>query len=129
MTTETAQERSERIFHARLVGEPLKRLARAEGVSEPAIHGLVSRAGRRHIERLIPEMWAAQKAGDVLILAVPDGPESDQRLAVAYLNWLLSELPEWGVRPRVHYRPVAGGGFAFGLEDESFNPVTGEITR
>lgn len=116
--------RDEHIFAERIAGTKLRTLAERHDLTPEGVRLIAMREGRRHVERVALDLWAAMKAGELLALAVPAwASEADQRIALRYLEWLLSELPARGVVPRVHYRPTTSGAFAFALEDASFNPT------
>ena len=105
----------------------LKDLAEAHDLSIEGVRRAVLRAARQHIDKLVLDMWASQKEGQLLILAVPSWADPEgQRLVHAYLDWLLGEFDRRDdVKVAVRYRPAADGAFCFTLEDTTFNPTEG----
>ena len=120
-------DRDAEILLDHISGDPLRTIGDRYGLSHEGARLVIVRQARRHIDTLVTGMWAAQKEGSMLALAVPAGPDADQRFAVQYLDWVLGEMAKRGdVKPRVHYRPSAeGDSFVFALEDTTFNPTNG----
>lgn len=122
MTKQASAARDEAIFHERIAGNILKEVAQRHKLSIETVRQIADREGRRHMEALVLQLWLAQKQGEYLGLAVPAGLAEDERNVHSYFEWVLGHLPEYGVEPRVHYRPGIDGSFLFALEDASFHP-------
>jgi hypothetical protein len=113
-----ATKRNQSMLVDRLRGRTFAQQGDQYGVSPQAAHVIVERVGRRHVEAIVTQMWLAQKAGQLLVLAVAPELAEEQTAAVRYLEWLLTQLPDYSVEPKVHYRPAGlDGGFVFALED------------
>lgn len=122
---------AERTLARRHAGATLQQIASEEGVSRQAVHGRLQRGARRHIQSVVLDLWLAQKQDQLLTLAIPAWVDRDDEARVlAYLGWVLAELPHHGVEPRVHYRPALDGGCCFAIEDATFRPrAKGEIAE
>lgn len=117
-------ERDEHLLLKRITGASTSELGAEYGIGREAARVAAERAGRRHVESVLLEIWLAQKQGEILGLACPPDIAStgDEAAVHAYFEWVLVELAKQGVEPRVHYRPVLGGGFVMFVEDGAFHP-------
>jgi len=109
------------VLAERIGGDTLTTIAERHDLSPEGVRLVVAREGRKHIDQIVLAAWAAQKEGQLLMLAVPAWAQAD--LATEYLAWITGELKRrddgfW----RVHYRPTPDGSFVFALEDIDFNP-------
>ena len=101
-----------------LRGDTLATIGERHDLSPEGVRLAIVRQSRQHLDRLVLDCWAAQMEGSLLCLAVPAG---DQELALAYLQWVTSELGKRDdFEPRLHYRPTPEGHCAFAIEDVSF---------
>lgn len=119
-------ERDTELLTTRLKGSTLTALGKQLGITAEGARQLLERAGRRHVSALIPQIWAAQKEGSLLALAVPAALAQDDRHALSYFEFVLDELVRQDVEPRVHYRPASDGGFIMAVEDASFTRLLKE---
>jgi predicted transcriptional regulator len=118
-----AVQRNLEMLQDRIAGSTLQEIADEHGVTPQAVHVIVDRTMRRHVEEVLLGMWAAQKDGQLLVLAVPPGLAHEQALTVRYLDFMLGELAELHADVQVHYRPAGfDGGFVLALEDRNFHP-------
>lgn len=120
-------DRDAEVLTERIGGDTLREIGERHDLSIEGVRVVVAREARRHIDKLVLDMWVAQKEGTLLTLAVPAGSDDDQHLAVQYLEWVLGEMGKRDdVNVRVVYRPTPDGSFAFALRDVSFNPTEGD---
>ena len=106
----------ETILTERLKGRTLRDLADTTGLSPEGVRVVVAREGQRQITEIEMALLVNTKTDDLLAFVVPDHGGPDFDLAMSYLQWVVRELSERGVRVRVHYRPAANG-IVLGLED------------
>ena len=96
----------------------LRDLGARHGMSAEGVRKAIRRATHEHIRDIVVDLWEAQAAGQVLVLAIPAGLDEDQGRAIDYLRWTLAELERlWGVRADVRYLPAPDGTIAFALTD------------
>jgi hypothetical protein len=120
-------DRDAQVLLERISGDTLKEVGDRHDLSIEGARLVILREARRHIDKLVLDMWVAQKQGTLLTLAIPAGFDDDgQQLAVHYLEWVLDQMAQRDdVDIRVHYRPGLDGSCAFALEDVDFRPTKG----
>lgn len=121
-------DRDEAVLMERIGGATLREVGEAHSLTPEGVRHVFARTARRHVDSIVLAMWAAQKTGELVMLAVPAWVGADdQRRVVGYLDWLLGEFSQRDdVDVKVRYVPTPGGSFAFALEDVSFNPKENE---
>jgi hypothetical protein len=104
------------ILTERLRGRTLRDLPDTTGMTPEGIRVVVDREGRKQIDRFELDLLAATKTNEVVAFVVPDHGGEDFDLALSYVQWVVAELTERGVKVAVHYRPTYNG-VVVALED------------
>lgn len=114
-------DRDAQVLIERIGGGTLRDIAERHDLSPEGVRVVVAREGRKHIDQIVVQAWAAQKEGQLLMLAVPAWAEAD--LAAEYFAWVADELKrrDDGVW-HLHYRPTLDGSFVVAFDDVTFVP-------
>jgi hypothetical protein len=104
------------ILTERLRGRTLRDLADVTGLSPEGVRVVVAREGRKQIDQIELQLMVNTKTDDLLALVVPGHGGPDFDLAMGYVQWVVRELDERGIRVQVHYRPTYNG-VVMALED------------
>jgi hypothetical protein len=104
------------ILTERIRGRTLRDLAKASGLSPEGVRVVVAREGRKQIDRIELALLVATKTNEVVAFVVPDHGGEDFDLALSYVQWVVAELTERGLKVAVHYRPTYNG-VVVALED------------
>jgi hypothetical protein len=104
-------------------GRTLRDLAEENGMTPEGIRIVVAREGREQIDEIELALLAATNTNEVVAFLVPNHGGKDFDLAVEYVQWVVRELTERGIRVRVHHRDVENG-IVLALEGD-FTPRRG----
>ena len=107
-TTEKT-ERNEQVLIERASGDTLHEIGRRHGVSHVAVHGIVVRQTRRHIDKIELDLMVAAKLDQAYGLAVPNQLQADRAVALSYVTWVIRQLRERGVEVEVETKGAPDG--------------------
>ncbi|MFA9272364.1 MAG: hypothetical protein ACEQSX_16745, partial [Baekduiaceae bacterium] len=93
------------ILTERLRGRTLRDIAADTGLTPEGVRFVVAREGRRQIDDIVLRLMVARRTGDLYALAVPDHGGPDFDLAMSYVQWVVGELTERGVKVAAPDRP------------------------
>jgi hypothetical protein len=124
--TKEQKARDRAILRERATGDRLVDIAKRHRLSIEGVRVVVARQAEREIDALIARLEANVDSGDLEVLLIPNGPDLD--VSLAYTRFVLAQLSERGIRPRIHQRAV-DSGMALGLELESDDNTPKEASK